>query len=176
MDKWFAHTHTLNDYMIFMHTSLACYIININIMSLALIARVCSDLGGAQLETRDCMDFTGVIDIVQAGSAVGFNLPERIFERFNDESSWVLCLRAYIDAGPTDRPDQWDWQQPELFEGWDSTPEVFLIMQPTEANSVRLAHVSVVANFIATSATEQSNFPGHPEFARAVQSRICWHK
>ena len=31
---------------------------------------------------------------VEAGSAVGFDLPAHLLERFDDETSWVLCLRS----------------------------------------------------------------------------------
>ena len=55
------------------------------------------------------MDFTGVQDIEYHGSAVQFGLPPRLSARYNTPEAWVLCLRAYLDGGPSDRPADWNW-------------------------------------------------------------------
>ena len=48
-------------------------------------------------------------DIEYHGSAVQFGLPPRLSARYNTPEAWVLCLRAYLDGGPSDRPADWNW-------------------------------------------------------------------
>jgi hypothetical protein len=100
-------------------------------------AQLLRGLGGGGLEAVDAMDFTGVLDMQQHGSAVQFELPSSLAPLYASDWSWVLCLRAHVDAGPTDDPASWKWSQPELIPGWDSTAEVFLVLEPSVSHSCR---------------------------------------
>eukprot|EP01052_Picozoa_sp_SAG31_P075961 SAG31_NODE_35207_length_325_cov_0.902655_2_plen_37_part_01 len=37
---------------------------------------------------------------------MGFDPPGHLLAKYDDETAWVLCLRAYVDAGPTDEPQR----------------------------------------------------------------------
>ena len=71
------------------------------------------------------------------------NIPR---SRYDSDDAWVLCLRAHIDAGPTDRPADWEWSpDTEILPGWESGPEVFIVVEPgAETDTICLRHVAVI--------------------------------